>query len=51
MRRCPHCDAPLNEAVDRNLSRQNSKPGDKTTGMELVSCTDCGEIIDGFINH
>jgi len=51
MEECPHCGFELNRATHRVVSRTNAAPGGKSTGTELVTCPECGAVIDGFSAH
>jgi len=51
MNDCPYCGFELNRPTRRIESRTNPGPGGKSTGAELVTCPDCGEVIDGFSAH
>lgn len=51
MDECPYCQFELNRPTHRRLSRGDATPGQKSHGQELVSCPDCGGIIDGFSAH
>lgn len=51
MNDCPYCGFELNRPTHRVENRTNPGPGGKSTGSELVTCPDCGEVIDGFSAH
>lgn len=51
MNDCPYCGFELNRPTHRVESRTNHSPGGKSTGAEMVTCPDCGEVIDGFSSH
>ncbi|MFC6730088.1 hypothetical protein ACFQDG_15670 [Natronoarchaeum mannanilyticum] len=51
MQTCPYCDSDLMGTASRRRTRGDATPGRKSTGPELVSCPDCGEVIDGFTPH
>ena len=51
MHDCPSCGFELNRPTRRVESRTNASPGGKSTGAELVTCPDCGAVIDGFSAH
>jgi len=48
---CPTCGFEMNRPTRRVERRTNSSPGRKSTGVELVACPECGQIIDGFTPH
>lgn len=51
MRHCPYCDSPLRDPPRLVRNRTNPAPGRKDTGHELVHCSDCERVIDGFSAH
>jgi len=48
---CPHCGADLQRSTHRNQRRTDSGVGRKSLGHELVSCPECGGVVDGFSAH
>lgn len=51
MKECPYCGADLQRATHRTEIRSDGGPGGKSLGDELVSCSECGGVIDGFTAH
>jgi predicted RNA-binding Zn-ribbon protein involved in translation (DUF1610 family) len=51
MEECPYCGSDLIGAAGVRKERGGDPLGSKTTGSALVSCPDCGEVIDGFKAH
>lgn len=56
MNECPYCSSELKGIGGVSRTREGSSndgaaPGGKNTGAELVSCPDCGEVIDGYTPH
>ena len=51
MENCPYCDSELNGRAGIQPRRGGKGVGRKSTGSELVSCPDCGGVIDGFTSH
>lgn len=51
MQDCYYCGHELNGPTARQTTRSNTNPGQKSTGMEIVTCPDCGRVIDGFSEH
>lgn len=51
MEECPYCAADLNGPTHRITNRTDADPGRKSPGQELVSCPNCGGVIDGFTAH
>lgn len=51
MEDCYYCGHELNGPTARQTNRSNANPGHKSTGMEIVTCPDCGRVIDGFSDH
>lgn len=51
MHECPYCGSDLIGSTGVHKRRRGDPTGSKSTGMEYISCPDCGEVIDGFIAH
>ena len=51
MNQCPYCSSDLRRLGTRQTTRSGDPIGNKSTGTELVSCPDCGGVIDGFTAH
>lgn len=51
MEECPYCASDLMGSASVRKTRGDDPLGGKSTGTALVSCPDCGEIIDGFKAH
>jgi uncharacterized Zn finger protein len=52
MEECPYCGSDLmGSAGVRKTRGGDPLGGGKTHGSALVSCPDCGEVIDGFKAH
>jgi hypothetical protein len=49
---CPHCQSKLEDGGGaRRAERGDTGTGGKSTEQEIVSCPDCGRVIDGFSPH
>ena len=48
---CPYCQFELNGPANRQTRRNDVETGGKSTGDELVTCPNCGGVIDGFAAH
>ncbi|MFC7046304.1 hypothetical protein ACFQH6_13595 [Halobacteriaceae archaeon GCM10025711] len=51
MEQCPYCGSDLIGSTNVQPRRPDGDLGSKTTGAELVTCPDCGNVIDGFTSH
>lgn len=51
MQECPYCSSDLDGPASIESKRGGNPIGRKSTGSELVSCPDCGGVIDGFTSH
>jgi len=51
MQECPYCGSDLHGRAGIQETRGGNPLGRKSTGSELVSCPDCGGVIDGFASH
>ncbi|MEF8831303.1 MAG: hypothetical protein V5A23_07185 [Halobacteriales archaeon] len=51
MRECPYCGSDLKGSANVSKKRGGDPLGGKTRHTALVSCPDCGEVIDGFKAH
>ncbi len=51
MQECPYCNSDLRRGGQSQTTRTGDPTGHKSTGTELVSCPDCGNVIDGFTAH
>lgn len=51
MEECPFCGSDLMGTAGVRTTRGGDPLGPKTHGAALVSCPDCGEVIDGFTAH
>jgi len=51
MKECPYCGSALIGSTTVRTTRGGKPLGGKSTGTNLVSCPDCGGVIDGFASH
>ena len=51
MKECPYCDSDLMGNASVRNTRGGDPLGSKSPDAALVSCPDCGRVIDGFKAH
>ncbi|MFB6136017.1 MAG: hypothetical protein ABEJ04_04590 [Halobacteriaceae archaeon] len=51
MEDCPHCGSGLQGSVRMESTRNETEVGGKSRQTDLVTCPDCGQVIDGFTEH